>query len=276
MCEFCQKHGEGKKWYLNIKNYSHDLLSDIRRKEFIHTFYHKVIGRGHNELTKLEKLFNGKKAPKFLASRFIKKNKDIHYGQVIPLEDVRSIFEMSSSISRIACGCRWASKKKEERCCFGITLNPALWYEEFDMDYFGSPDLSKHESMTVEQAMETVSRYDAQGLIHSVWTFMTPFIGGICNCGLEDCLAMRSTHGLGLSSLFRSEYIAQVDQLKCIGCLKCEKLCPVKAIDHIALENKCKVDKTKCFGCGVCRAMCPASSISLIDRSSDPVSANLW
>ena len=35
MCEFCHKHGEGKKWYLQAKNYSEDLLSDLRRREFI-------------------------------------------------------------------------------------------------------------------------------------------------------------------------------------------------------------------------------------------------
>ena len=28
MCEFCIKHGEGKKWYLQAKNYAEDLLSE--------------------------------------------------------------------------------------------------------------------------------------------------------------------------------------------------------------------------------------------------------
>jgi hypothetical protein len=40
MCEFCVKHGEGKKWYLNVKNYSNDLLSDTRRRDYtIKHFY---------------------------------------------------------------------------------------------------------------------------------------------------------------------------------------------------------------------------------------------
>ena len=30
MCEFCLKHGEGEKWYLQAKNYSEDLMSDLR------------------------------------------------------------------------------------------------------------------------------------------------------------------------------------------------------------------------------------------------------
>ena len=28
MCEFCTEHGEGKKWYLQMKNYSDALLHE--------------------------------------------------------------------------------------------------------------------------------------------------------------------------------------------------------------------------------------------------------
>ena len=38
MCEFCLKHGEGEKWYLQAKNYSDDLLSDVRRRRFVAEF----------------------------------------------------------------------------------------------------------------------------------------------------------------------------------------------------------------------------------------------
>jgi Pyruvate/2-oxoacid:ferredoxin oxidoreductase delta subunit len=277
MCEFCKEHGEGKKWYLNVKNYGHDLLSDIKRKDLIHNFYHSIIDKGINGLQRLEKTFaGGKKVPQFLKDRFAKNNKEVHYGQVIPIEDVRTIFEMSSSVARIACGCRWAAGKKEERCCFGITLDPKPWYKEFDTDYFGKPELAQHEVMSAQAAMEEIERFDRQGLIHSVWTFMTPFIGGICNCDIEGCLAMRSTHGLGLPMMFRAEYIAEINAAACSGCRKCEKLCPVKAIDNDGTAKKCIVDKTKCYGCGVCRSACSFNAVKLLARDSDPVAANLW
>jgi hypothetical protein len=35
LCEFCHKHGEGEKWYLQVKFYSEDLLSDLRRRKFV-------------------------------------------------------------------------------------------------------------------------------------------------------------------------------------------------------------------------------------------------
>ena len=39
MCEFCHQHGEGKKWYLNANNYAEDLMSDLRRRQFITRFF---------------------------------------------------------------------------------------------------------------------------------------------------------------------------------------------------------------------------------------------
>jgi hypothetical protein len=38
MCEFRLKQGEEENQYLQAKNYSEDLLNDIRRRKFIKTF----------------------------------------------------------------------------------------------------------------------------------------------------------------------------------------------------------------------------------------------
>jgi hypothetical protein len=35
MCEFCLKHGEGEKWYLQAKNCSDGLLSDVLRNNLM-------------------------------------------------------------------------------------------------------------------------------------------------------------------------------------------------------------------------------------------------
>ena len=42
MCEFCIKHGEGKKWYLNVKNYSEELVNDVNRRAYVKDFFHGV------------------------------------------------------------------------------------------------------------------------------------------------------------------------------------------------------------------------------------------
>ena len=92
MCEFCLKHGEGKKWYLQAKNYSEDLLSDVRRRRFIEGFATQdpeettgAVERMEN-LEKLPRLVRG-----MLTRRVTRKMKKIHYGQVVPIEDLGAI-----------------------------------------------------------------------------------------------------------------------------------------------------------------------------------------
>ncbi len=62
MCEFCHKHGEGKKWYLRAENYAEDLLSDVRRREFIRSFLSGP-ERLREDLANLEKM---DRAPAFI------------------------------------------------------------------------------------------------------------------------------------------------------------------------------------------------------------------
>lgn len=277
MCEFCKEHGEGKKWYLNIKNYALDLLNDIKRKKHIEHFNYEMIEKGQKSISKMEHIFGKtKKPPSFLKNIFRQRIKPLHYGQVIPVEDVRKILEMTSSIVRLPCGCRWAESRKEERCCFGVSIGPPHWYEELDMNFFGKPDTSYFESIDTDKTMEYISEFDKQGLVHSVWTFITPFIGAICNCDLENCLAMRATIGLGMPAMFRAEYAAEIKTEQCTGCRKCIEQCAFGAINFSASDNKCFIDKKKCYGCGICRSVCEQKAIELIDRTKNPVTSKIW
>ena len=86
MCEFCLKHGEGQKWYLQANNYSEDLLNDIRRQKMIKGFAADD-GSASQSIEKLEKFPNSPKFIQALVRRLIpRKMKKRHYGQVIPIE----------------------------------------------------------------------------------------------------------------------------------------------------------------------------------------------
>lgn len=50
--------------------------------------------------------------------------KQIHYGQVVPIEDVEKIFELTNSIVRVPCYCRYNTIGKGKRHCYGISLTP--------------------------------------------------------------------------------------------------------------------------------------------------------
>ena len=36
--------------------------------------------------------------------------------------------------------------------------------------------------MTVKEGLELIHQLNKKGYVHSIWTFKTPFIGGLCNC----------------------------------------------------------------------------------------------
>ena len=124
MCEFCMKHGEGSKWYLEAKNYSEDLLSDMRRQKFIEEFFREVDKLG-NIAERFEKLDKApwllKRFVRWRTAKFLKKN---HHGQVVPIEDIEKIFEVTNSIVRVSCLCRHITHAKERRYCYGISMGP--------------------------------------------------------------------------------------------------------------------------------------------------------
>lgn len=278
MCEFCLKHGEGEKWYLKVKNYSEDLLSDIQRRRFIENFftYPNKLKRDVHRIEQLEKV------PMFIknmVNRVISKRiKKTHFGQVIPLEDVEKIFGFVNSIVRLACLCRHITLGKEKRYCYGVSLSPdsklSRIFKGFKID--NSPDTVEMEALTKEEAITAFRSHEQEGLCHTIWTFNTPFIGGICNCDRSDCLAMYVTVTHTFSVMFRAEYVAEVNLDECVGCRECMRLCQFGALMYSASNKKTIIDQRRCYGCGICRSGCKKDAIKLKERTKNPIATKLW
>jgi Pyruvate/2-oxoacid:ferredoxin oxidoreductase delta subunit len=280
MCQFCHQHGEGKKWYLQAKNYSEDLLGDVRRRKFIRDFAGgRTVAEGIRGLARMQK------APAFirgLVSRLVtRRMKRDHFGQVVPIEDVERIFGFVNSIVRVSCMCRHAIGKAEKRYCYGISVAPdggefARIIGDAPAGYEGGPDVPGAERLTKDEALAAFRQHEKEGLCHSIWTFGTPFIGGICNCDRADCLAMKATVTHGVQVMFRGEYVAAVDESLCTGCRECMKACQFGAMGFSASAKKAMIDQRWCYGCGVCRAMCRRQAIRLEDRAGVPAAAKRW
>lgn len=281
MCEFCLKHGEGKKWYLQAKNYSDDLLSDIRRRRFIEHFFTDT-ERLKKQAGKLDKLDGTPRILRNLIGRLISaRMKQLHYGQVLPIEDVERIFEMTGSIVRVACICRHVTLGQEKRYCYGVTLRAdgGRFHEiirNLDHSFLTGPDAPEAEKLSKAEALAALRDHEREGLCHTVWTFGTPFIAGICNCDRSDCLAMRCTVTHAVPVMFRAEYVGQVDPDACTGCRQCMRLCQFGAITYSAANQKASIDPRHCYGCGICRALCPNNAIRLEPRATVPIAAKLW
>lgn len=281
MCEFCVKHGEGKKWYLQAKNYAEDLLSDVRRRRFIADFFAdtKDVEEAVERLPKLDG------APPFIrraiGASVTRRSKKMHFGQVLPIEDIEQIFGFVNNIVRVPCICRHVTLGREVRTCYGVTMGPGGGafgdlLRDLDSSWLTGPDGSDFEQLSAKEALEAFAGHEKDGLCHSVWTFITPFIGGICNCDRKDCMAVRSTVGHDVKMMFRAEYVAEVNPDICKGCRSCMRVCHFGALEYGVSDRKVRVDPRVCYGCGICRTSCTTDAITLKPRSEQPVAARLW
>ncbi|MFH1063174.1 MAG: 4Fe-4S binding protein [Candidatus Omnitrophota bacterium] len=281
MCEFCLKHGEGEKWYLQAKNYSEDMLNDIRRRKYIKRFLSNSIGLAKKKqlLDKLDKI------PRFIKKIFsqtiTQQAKQTHFGQVVPIEEVEKIFSFVNSIVRVACLCRHVSFGKEKRYCYGISMGPdggkiAEIFRGLGSSFLNGANTAGLETLTKKEAITAFREHEKEGLCHTVWTFQTPFIAGICNCDLPGCLAMRLSVTHAIPIMFRAEYVAKLILEKCIGCGKCLAACQFKAIRQKKMHQPIQIDLLKCYGCGVCRCFCPQGALQLEERINVKAAANKW
>jgi len=269
MCEFCTKHGEGRIWYKHARNYGEDLLSDLRRRRYIESFLTSAFDDGFRTLGRLEKIYRKKGAlPAAVKTAMINKAKAEHFGQILPIEEISGVVSKARSVVRMPCACRWNIGKKEERCCYAVSYGPEPWYKAIDMSYFGKTPDEGLEALTPEETMAQMAVMEERGAIHTIWTMMTPFIGAICNCSPEDCLAMLTLSRTSVETMERAEHVAKVDESLCNGCGFCSEACYFNAIDshrHGGGQHA-HILRDKCFGCGLCRKACGLGAISMVLR----------
>jgi ferredoxin len=194
-----------------------------------------------------------------------------HFGQVIPIEDVERIFGMADSITRMPCGCRFYNTGlANQRYCFGLGVDVEHMLGQY-------PDSSASlEVLGKDDALKLIRKFDEEGLMHSVWTGVTPYIIGVCNCD-GDCGAYRGyIRNRGVPTFFHAEYICQVDPDQCNGCKECMSQCQFGAQFYSSAQGKVTISSELCFGCGVCRAACPQNAVSLIPRAESREAANIW
>ena len=289
MCEFCTEHGEGKKWYLEIKNYADELLHEelsstqqeivevTTRVEYLNNLFENFVMPAMSGVSREEDESEDAAPSTEPAEVLPSEDEDIaarkveHWGQVLPIEDVEEVIDIASSITRMACGCRFISTgKKDERYHFGLMVDRRGTLGLF-------PDAaSSLEVLEKEEAKRMFRKYDEEGLMHLIWTAVTPYVMCLCNCD-RDCRNYKSYfENRGTTRFFRGEYICQVDSDLCTGCKSCMAQCQFGAQFYSSTLAKVYIDPTRCFGCGVCRAACPDGAITLLPRQGVPEAADVW
>jgi Pyruvate/2-oxoacid:ferredoxin oxidoreductase delta subunit len=287
MCEFCAKHGEGKQWYQMMKNYSSELLHAPLTLEqaqvlgystriewvdsFIKSFLIPAAGGKIEPIDQPDLEKPTQPAKQFSEEQILAGCKLEHFGQVLPIEDVENVLTIADSITRIPCGCRYENAgMTNARYCFGLGVDLAHMLGEY-------PDQAESfEVINKDEAMRLIRKFDDEGLMHSVWTGVTPYVIGVCNCD-GDCGAYRGyIRNQGRQSFFRAEDVCQVDPDQCNGCKECMAQCMFGAQFYSSAQGKMTIEPRLCFGCGVCRAACPQRAIELVPRAEVAEAANIW
>jgi len=269
MCEFCTKHGEGKKWYLQMKNYADELLYEelsstqkeivevTTRVEYLNDLFENFVMPAISSVSKEQDESQSAplstEPPQVLPSEdtSVAHRKIEHFGQILPIEDVEEVIDIASSITRMACGCRFINTgKKDERYHFGLMVDRRGTLDKF-------PDAaSSLEVLDKEETKKIFRKYDEEGLMHIIWTAVTPYVMCLCNCD-RDCNNYKNyIEKRGAPRFFRAEYICKVDWNLCKGCRSCMSRCQFGAKFYSSALAKVYIDPTRCFGCGVCRAAC--------------------
>ena len=280
MCQLCLKHGAGGKWYLNAKSYTEEVARRYNLREFLleqyknfeqisvrpvsgvspagmdHAFRMPVIGRLIKRSA--EKMLHSTKPP---SNPF---RPEGHIGQVVPLEDAIAILEKCAAepIIEKNCMCRYMTRGEKEACC----INFGVMSEIIDKLPRFIPEKDKYH-LTREEAVKRFTEHNNKGYIGTIWYGPYPYINNLCSCKTPECAGIRPRVDFGITSIFKAEYIAELNQDLCRGCQSCIARCPFKAMRLDAATGRVVIDRKNCYGCGVCRHVCDTGALFLAPRA---------
>ncbi len=283
MCDLCMKHGAGGKWYLNAKHYSDEIAQRYNLRDFLMEQYknfeqvsiRKVhgfsgVGLGYKLRIPIIGRIIKNTAERMLHSTKLPSNPfapEGHIGQVVPLEDAIAIIEQCAAepIIEKNCMCRYMSRGIKEACC----INFGVMSEIIDKLPRFIPEKDKYH-ITRKEAVERFTQHNKKGYIGTIWFGPFPYINNLCSCANPECAGIRPRFDFGILSIYKAEYVIQIDNNRCDGCGACILHCPFKAVDIDLSHRVVKVNLDRCYGCGVCRHSCPQDALYLNPRDVIP------
>ena len=247
MCQMCMKHGANGKWYLNAKNYITETAEQANSVEYLEDLWGNM-ERAYSR--KVHGLFNMKGVSrhvntpflgrflKWYAKRgFIKDGRTQklkiyaaqgHFGQVITLPEAKEIvLNKAEEIVRAVCPCKFFNGGIKKATCLGFSpLKEVL------------PKLPRYipenglEVLDGEKAAEFIDQMSKEGYVHSIWAGPLPAIVALCSCSIPTCGAIRLRTDFDIKACWKGEYVAIVNEDKCIGCKNCADRCQFGALQY--------------------------------------------
>jgi len=185
---------------------------------------------------------------------------------VLTLDEAEIILRDASSVALGPCFCRVEAQRCDAPIETCLALNRDR--EELDADGFGD-----FEQVTVERALQALRASHEAGLVHLAYRKPGQPITEFCSCCSCCCWMLSNLEKADYrSQVVESAFLAVQDRETCIACGACVERCPFGAWTADENGEKPWLESMRCFGCGVCVSSCPVGAISLVKRTTTPVS----
>lgn len=190
-------------------------------------------------------------------------NNTIH---ILDYERASHIIEEATHIGLGTCYCRHKMSHTGQSCAINAPWDVCLTLGNV------ARSLAEHGQharlIDKQEAMDVLERSYAANLVQ-MGENVREDPAFICNCCGCCCEALQAARKFSpMQPVATTNYLPKIAQ-ECIGCGKCEKVCPVLAISMSTnSEGKkiAQVDHEVCLGCGICVRSCPKKVIELVRR----------
>jgi len=265
VCEYCTKHGSGKRWYENARNFSKELASSDTVSDFNKRYFSREPTPGTRILQEIDP---ARPIDLEEQERVDTRYKKFLHHQVVTPEEAVNVLKFAGNLTdnhektivALPCICRYAVYGKDEsNACFGIAFSHE--YTKRFPNYLGG----NHQYMSVGEALEHIEKLTMnEDLVHAVSALGVPYVGMLCNCDMKVCSPYYQRIRLGIDSPFHKGHsAASIDLTKCTQCGACQEVCSFNIPSFDGESSIMIIDKESCFGCGVCAKHCPEGAIEL-------------
>ncbi len=198
----------------------------------------------------------------FVQEPVLMTNNGLH---ILDYERASHIIEDASHIGLGTCYCRHKMLHVDKPCEIDAPLDVCLTFGNVARSLAVNGQHAR--LIDKKEAMDVLERSYAAGLVQ-IGENVREVPAFICNCCGCCCEALQAARKFSpMQPVATTNFIPKVLD-ECVGCGKCEKVCPILAISMQNTKDgkRAQIDHEICLGCGVCVRSCPKDAIELVRR----------